>query len=757
MRRIAIFIVLLLAGCSLQGQITLPVGSHPPALDVPYFPNKAYAVVWRNWNLVPLERIAEALQCTVTEVEELGESMGLPPSIKVPNTYDEQMYITVVRRNWHLLPYDQLLTVLDKTADELSVALKEDDFLYIKLGSLKPDCAPVYYTQPTSEEKARADHIRRLVKKYFPDVDTPGVPRFDFIDHLKNTKGVPTVRGKKDEGLRFIYSYFGVFGDPLTNPELDPYPDGLLARLASHGVNGVWLHVVLNQLVEVGGVYPELGAGSNVRLRNLKNLVDRAARYGISVYLYMNEPRAMPVSFFDDRKSIQGVRKGDFMTMCTSTKEVLDWLSHSLSHVFQKVPGLGGVFTITASENLTSCASHNLQENCPRCSKREYADLIADVNKAIEKGVHQSAPDAKVIAWDWGWYSHGDGSEIIRRLPKDIWVMSASEWKTPFQRGGVEAKVGEYSISVVGPGPRAQNHWKVAQERGLKTVAKMQLNNTWELSAVPWLPVLDLNAEHLSRLAGAGLNGYMLSWSLGGYPSPNLELAQMFNLNPGLTKNAALDQLAEQRYGPEGMRWARQAWAAFSAAFQEFPYDINTVYNAPQQYGASNLLYLTPTGYKATMVGLPYDDLDGWRGPYSRTAFADQFQKLADGWEKGLRDMESLMDRTSPDKRGVAVADFAIAKAAGLHFRSVANQCRFIIARDNHLNGGGMEELRRMENALQAEIQTAVEMVALVKLDARIGFEASNQYYYVVQDLMEKVLNGTYLLDQLLTNELNQR
>lgn len=732
-----------------MGQEALPVGSHPPALEYSYYPNKVYAVVWRNWNLVPTERIAAALQCTSSEVEELGYSMGLPPLIDVPESYEEQMYITVVRRNWHLLPYDQLLTLLHKTADELSIALKEDDFLYIKLGSLKPACQPVIYTSPTPEEKDKARKIRLLVREYFPDVDDPGVHRLSFIDSLEKVDDDMVIGREEDKGLRFIYSYFGVFGDPLMNPELDPYPDGLLARLASHGVNGVWLHVVLNQLIEQGGVFPELGAGSNIRLHNLKNLVDRASRYGISVYLYMNEPRAMPVSFFDQRKDIAGVKRADFITMCTSTDKVTDWISNSLSHVFDNVPGLGGVFTITASENLTNCASHNLQADCPRCSKRDYADIIADVNKAIEKGVHRSAPEAKVIAWDWGWYSHGDGSEIIKRLPKEIWLMSASEWKTPFQRGGVESKVGEYSISVVGPGPRAQKHWKVAQEQGLKTVAKMQLNNTWELSAVPWLPVLDLNAEHLSRLSSAGLDGYMLSWSLGGYPSPNLELAQMFNLEPDLTKKEALDRLAEGRYGREGRSLARQAWTAFSSAFQEFPYDISTVYRAPQQYGPSNLLFAEPTGFKASMVGFPYDDLDGWRGPYSRKAFTNQFQKLADGWEKGLEHLSVLLEEVSPSKKEVALADFNLAKVAGLHFRSVASQCQYIIARDEYLNGGDVKDVAQMKNVLRQEIKTAVALYELVQKDSRIGFEASNQYFYVAQDLMEKVLNGEYLLEHL--------
>lgn len=45
-------VVFMLARSTLFAQPLLPKGSNPPALEFPYFPNKAYAVVWRNWNMV---------------------------------------------------------------------------------------------------------------------------------------------------------------------------------------------------------------------------------------------------------------------------------------------------------------------------------------------------------------------------------------------------------------------------------------------------------------------------------------------------------------------------------------------------------------------------------------------------------------------------------------------------------------------------------------------------------------------------------
>ena len=741
-----LLVVGLLIFCRLEtsAQIDLPNGSSPEAVEFEHFPSRLHTFVWRNWNLVTISKLAKVLDCSETQVKELAQSMGLEEQRRIPSSYQKQMHITLIRRNWHLLPYDQLIDLLDMDEEELFFVLKEDDFLFYKLGSLKPKCEPLKYHEPGKDEKKRAAEIREIVSTHF-EQSFDEEPRFGFISDLSK-KGSGRYKSSDNQGLRYVYSYFGVFGDPLMNPELDPYPEGLLEKLAIQGVNGIWMHVVLNQLCERTPSFPEFGEGSEIRLKNLKKIVDRAARYGIKVYLYMNEPRAMSESFFDHRREIAGAEWQGFRTMCTSTSLVQDWIRNSLSHVFREVPGLGGVFTITASENLTNCASYNLQENCPRCSQRDYGDILAEVNKVIADGVHSVAPEARVIVWDWGWNGHGDATEIIKKLPEDVWFMSVSEWALPINRGGVESRIGEYSISAVGPGPRALRHWKAAQERGLNTVAKVQFNNTWELSAVPWMPVLDLVAEHARNLSMAGVDGYMLSWSLGGYPSPNFEVARRFSANPGLSVEDVLDEIAIERYGREGASYARKAWSRFSEAFKEFPYSGSVVYRAPQQYGPSNLLYASPTGYKSTMVGFPYDDLNGWRGSYPPEILLNQFSTLADKWEKGLQEMEKIPDVINASKGSIGLTDYGLAKAIYLHFASVANQIEFIMNRDKIKGNAG--EGRSTSEIIQFEIDIAKELYLLAKADSRIGFEATNQYYYLPQDLIEKVINCHYIMGQ---------
>lgn len=744
---------LILISHHLYAQETLPLGTNPPAIQFKYFPNKVYALVWRNWNLVEPDAIAKTIGCHARDITDLAASMGLPKAQKIPLSYKRQMFISVVRRNWHLLPYEQMLTLLNVSARELSVSLRDDDFLFIKLGSLKPNCPRIVYQKPGPNDIRRASEIKHLVQRYFAQLlQSPEEPRFNFIKQLRMPDAHASVISNK-EGLRFIYSYFGVFGDPLIDTAINPYPGGLLARLAGQGINGVWLHVVLDQLAPGGTNFPEFGAGYQARIDNLRQMVKRAGKYGIQVYLYLNEPRAMPLAFFKNRQDMQGVREEDVAAMCTSDKKVMDWISGSLAYIFKEVPGLGGVFTITASENLTNCASHGNQQSCPRCSKRTYADVIAGVNAAIASGVHQGNPNAKVMVWDWGWHDN-DAPAIISKLPGDVWLMSVSEWKKAYERGGVKANVGEYSMSVVGPGDHAMGHWKLAKEAGLKTVAKVQFNNTWELSAIPWLPVPDLVAEHAANLAKEQIDGVMLSWSLGGFPSPNLEIAQAFSQHPDAKPEDVLNALALKRYGSHAAPYVRKAWHSFSRAFQQFPFSTNVVYRSPVQYGPSNLLFAEPSGYKATMVGFPYDDLNSWLAPYPKEVFVDQFKQLVQGWKDGLRLFSIAVKQASGHKRAVAEKDLQLAQVGLIHFSSVANQAQFIICRDSLLTAQFTKSekivlKRKIEDLLNDEIALSQKLFEITRSNSVVGFEASNQYYYVSQDLMEKVINCEYVRNQL--------
>ncbi len=554
----------------MYGKNILPAGPSPEALRPRHFPAAFQAVVWRNWGMVPVERLAHILGTSTENILKTADDLGLRVPPVLNKRWLARGYITIIKNNWHLLTYEQLLELLDWSPEQLAYALKEDDFLYHKVGLLKPKPESVQFRPLEPEEITATAEIRKTINRYFPGPEEDaaedvagdmaggtdgdavvgasgaksGAEAFDFIDELSapvkyalytfgkpmedeividgrwsivyggrsklvkaaagrfvrhieekfgfninistgnpsgnisgdslydlagnyscNSSGNPdgvkeiqlvvkpdrdymaeshiihispdhivikavdnegvmrgllrlenelTIRGApylKEQlitrrtkiDLRIIYSYFAVYGDPFIDPELDPFPEGLLERLAAAGINGIWLQAVLYRLVPFKYDI-SLSEGWEQRIAGLRRMVKKAASYGIGIYLYLNEPRAMRPEVFDKYPDIAGHRIDNtgYICMCTSKKEVQDYLRESCAKLFKEVSGLAGVFTITMSENRTNCYSGS-KTNCPVCSQRKAHEVIAEVNRCIEEGVHSVKPGAKVICWNWGW------------------------------------------------------------------------------------------------------------------------------------------------------------------------------------------------------------------------------------------------------------------------------------------------------------------------------------------------------------------
>ncbi|MBR1586917.1 MAG: hypothetical protein IJ658_01200 [Kiritimatiellae bacterium] len=722
-------------------------GKHPAVTCAP-FPDALSAFVWRNWPVVDAERIADTIGASKADVEAVAREMGLPaPQPPVSPLWRRKGYITVVRRNWHLLPYSQLKNVLDMSGKELAFSLTEDDFLFVKLGNAKPLCSPLAYSAGMADSgRERRRALARVLAEEGVVPMAPEEPRFSFVKELS---ALPDARERVPSAidspfdLRLIFSYFADYGDPLGDDEVGSYPEGLLARLAANGVNAVWLHTVLSALAR-DPKYPEFGEGSERRIANLRKLVARAARYGVKVYLYMNEPRAQDDAFFErpGRMEARGAKRahdGLGYARCTSCPETRRWLRDSLKSVFSQVPGLGGVFTITMSENLTNCASRWGKNTCPRCKDRSVADIVAEVNRAIGEGVKAGDPDAEVVCWDWGWPME-DRTNIVARLPAGCRAMTVSERGVPTDRGGVKSAINEYSLSAPGPSDAAKELWAAAKARGLKTAAKVQAALTWEMSAVPYVPVMDLVAEHVRNLAASGVDGVMLSWSLGSAPTPNLEIFADYRRGEGT--GPVLDRLAERLYGKGGVAAARAAWTAYSDGFREFPFHISTVYHGNQTVGPANPLYMKPTGWDSSMVGYPYDDLKRWRSIYPEDAWIGQMAKVRDGFIAGNEKFAGLVGSLSGERRAAAARELGISRAIENHFRSVVDQARFVQAR-------GRGDKAEMLACARRELATAKAHLALLRADSRIGYECSNHYFYLPQDIVEKILNCRDVIDRL--------
>lgn len=709
---------------------TLPSVCEGKRINYDHFPDRLCAFVYRNWGMIEPTRLAEVVSATEEEINSLAEQMGLPVPAVIDANWLKMGYITIIRSNWHLISYHQLCVLLGWNEEKLAYVLKEDDFLDVKLGRFKPDVPELRWH---TIDVSKLVNIRKATKEFFEKMPRQSVAPFSFETLFEQ---VEESSGSDNTNIdRIVYSYCALYGDTFTSGIEYSFSDRLLNAYRNVGVNGIWCQAVLHTLVPFPFA-PELSVGWEKRLEGVRLLTERLDAYGIKLFLYMNEPRTFPKEFFDKWPHIQGETYEDVSCLCTSTPEVQKYLYDSAALIAEQVPLLGGIITITCSENRTNCYSHrpDRQTTCPRCQVRRKSDVISEVNNIIYRGASSVNPNIKMIAWTWGWEKELI-PDIIRKLHPNISVMGVSEQGVEKDIGGVTTSVIDYSISVQGPGEYAKSTWRTAQEYGHKAYAKCQFNNTWECSFVPFLPTFKQAYNSIIGLHHFGVEGMVLDWTLGGFPSPTFQmLSNVYSQN----EVPSLHELYELLFPVDSVHIVEQACNLFSEAFDHFPFHIEVAYKAPQNFGTANLFYPHPTGFQATMVGYPYDDLASWSAIFPVETFENQFKILSEIWGKGIEILHQLSEDTLAKSSSLRLL-VDCAEAAYCHFRSTYLQTHFIRIRDGKIRG----------NILELVSEEAELCLRLAEVQARnpcIGYESSNHYFYHRASLAEKYVNCQYIL-----------
>lgn len=807
-------------------------------VDYDYFPTKMQAFIFRAWEFFAPEKIAEILGTSAQNVKEEAERMGLLPQGDNLDIWMKNGYITIIRTMWHILPYDQLLSLLEWTDEKLANVLAEDDFLFEKLGRFKPDCEKVTYVKLTEEQieatKIIKDSLKtiasfeetqkpfswlkdKVVEKKSQSVSKDGITLGSqwtvcdhcdnentnafvsrFVRHINQAYGISLKTEKADKfciniqisenltleeqheisvsdekieitaadeaGIlralyymedmlsskgyipygnvskkanfktRYIYSFCGLYNNAFDVPSENYCPDELLEEYARVGVNGIWMQGILYQLTE----FPfdnKVSSGWESRLSQLRNFAIRAAKYGIKLYLYLNEPRCMPKSFFDTREDIRGTIYGDNAVFCTSTKPVQDYLKNAVITICKNVPELGGFFTITASENNTNCYSRPGDHMCPRCAKRNPGEVYAEINNIIASAAHSVNPKIKTFAYNWAWEgTEGlDVFETIRKHSTDVILLTKTEETLDIEIDGIKYTMWDYTMAYPCPSDSAKGRWACAKEAGLETAAKVQINNTWECSTTPYLPVYPYLEDHMKNLLASGVSHLMLSWTLGGYPSPNINLISKYFFT-----NSDTDSFYLSEYGKYA-DLVKKATTEFSKGFSNFPAEVSTQYFGPQNAGISNQLFLKPTGYYATMTCFSYDSVDTWRQVFPLETTVKQFGKVCEGWKKGL---DMLSDMKECEFKDISYVCYTI-------FKSSYNQFRFIISRNDSLNNNKDFDKEFLCEILKDELNMATKLYEIMMRNSTIGYEAANHYYFSRGLIAEKIVNCRYLLGKL--------
>lgn len=676
-------------------------------LDI-FTPAKWQTVILRNYGLVKTNLIAKVLKCTTKRVDIEAARLGIE-QIRYKMVWREKSYITIIRNNWNLLNYEQLLTLLDMSEEELTYNLDNNDFLGIKLGNFKPEADFVYYQKLSKEEIKQTHKIQKILKKYFIE---NYVSPFSFEYNKSNGKNY-------DKHDRIIYPYSLECGDvflktskAISNEELEAY--------SSNGINGLWIGAKLRDLC----YYPFSKKKDKKYLKrrqNLNEFIDFAKSYGLNVFLYLNEPRGINLNELDPKYDhLKGRIEGEIVALCVAHKEIQNYLYKSTKELVKNIPNLDGIITITSSENLTHC-KHVPGSDCKVCKDYRPYELACLINNTMFKAIKDAGSKTRIIANQWGWapycdYLPGEAKKGIDLLDQNIEIMCVSEFGT-HKKGNHFYDIGEYSLSHAEPCIETIELLNYAKQKNHKILGKIQVNNSWEMSIVPYVPCFENVFNHLKKLRELGVNDYMLSWTLGGFPSAALSLASSCNYDDWLNQNFGNDYEA-----------VKDAIHEVSRGFSYFPFNTKLLYLSPLNQGPSNLLYRNVTNRKATMVTFPYDDVSSWVSKDEENDFINKMQNLIKHFKKALK---ILMAINNPSNDILEIIRYL--NVWTICYESTLNQYLF--------NLNKVDENKNLNIYLNKELKLTLELYKLASLDSTIGFEASNQYVFTQNTFLEKIIN----------------
>lgn len=675
-------------------------------------PTAWQTVIFRNIGYVKTERIAKVLGCDENTVEREAARLGLVYR-DLSDAFEKRGYITTVRRCWYLLPYSQIMTLLDCDEERLDFILKHEDFLSVKLGRVKPDVPEVKYAPLSEEELRKTEEISTRVAAY---AGKSARDPFDLLRADSEAGGEISPKGR-----RIVHPYLSPCGDPFLTDCRDTIPDSLLMEYKRVGVNGIWLHGNLSGLSPYPFA-PELSRDYLLRRKNLNSLISRCKKYGIDLFLYFNEPRALPKEKVHEHGYVVGdPNKG---TVCMQTEAARDYLYGAVRSLCEAAPDLGGIFTITMSENATHCHYRTATE-CPVCKKLAPELTAPLVNNIIAKAMRDSGCRGELVANLWGWSQFLDWSDeqifrAVDTLDSDISVCCVSEYDLEIEKGGVKSRIIDYSISNPGPSEITKKVLSHAKASGHKIYGKIQASNSWECSAVPYIPAFDLVARHMSGLSRLGVNDYFLTWTLGGYPSPSVELACEYG------EGFDLEEWYRRRFG-ECADELHSAIKLFCEGFDKYPFSLDGLYYSPKGMGPANLWDDEPENKESLMVCYSYDDVESWINPYPCQVYISELEKMTVLCEEALTRLKALPS-TSDIGEITRYAEVFLC-----HYYTDIYQTKHAMAK----RVGDRAQMRKLW-ALERE--NTERLLKLVREDGRIGFEASNHYLYTERELLEKLL-----------------
>jgi hypothetical protein len=500
---------------------------------------------------------------------------------------------------------------------------------------------------------------------------------------------------------------------------------------------------------------------------DFNDLIDRAAKYGIDVYLY---------SYLKSLKH-------------PSEKDAAEYYDHTYGKLFASCPRAKGVILVGESCEFpskdtvnTTGQLRNTQGDGIRPAKPspgwwpcfDYPEWL----DMIKQSVRKYSPAADIVFWtyNWGFAPEKDRLALIDSLPTDIKLLVTFEMFEPRRTGNAVKPVMDYSITFPGPGKYFSSEAAAAKRRNIQLYAMSNTGGmTWDFGTVPYIPVPQQWTKRHDALLQAhedwGLCGLMESHHFGFTPSIVSELAKWRYWSPAVDAVEIIKKTAVRDFGENGASYAVKAWQSWSDAMNDMPV-ANEDQWGPLRIGASFPFIFHPDitrTFQSQKITVPSAEYARFGGRIVKTFYhpfeneqqspgAIRFpveikalEKAMAKWQDGIDDLSKALAATPLKKQPQAQKMLGLGKYI-LSCLITTRHCKQWWLLNHKLIGesnipAALRLLDKIEDLLKSEIANTEKTIPLVEADSRLGWEPSMEYMTDRKHLEWKIRHSKCVLE----------
>ncbi len=557
------------------------------------------------------------------------------------------------------------------------------------------------------------------------------------------------------------------------------WPDTLLSHLAHYGFDGIYASPMANPNGDRSTAESSTDFYARIlyKIRDqdtsrMKDLIKRAARFGIKVYA------PIIYQFMGTLESEAGLRK-------------------LVRDILKEFPEIEGYILLT--EGFWYREWHGTRGN--DSAEREWIENWAGAVGIVLEECHRINPSIEILPWDYNIANQKEKAEmkryLIRQLPVETIPLLTWENGKSFKIDKYEGKLNDYSISQIGPSEVAHAQIEEARLRNMRVYCNADTFVCGgQFQTVPYQPFPYQWYERYKALENYGINGTLESWTSGFTPNFMSELRTWYCWSDAPDLEELLGKIASRNFGKESKEMVIKAWHYFSEAIRLIP-DTGPTMGTSNAIG-NPLFFQEPPARTATFK-YSWTDQEKWMSysgglinpywpfavfwltfvpdftnqinmaeVYARSVsgtrvsadekilpvFLNYINQAAELMGKGLKLYREAALRSPDSKRQNAFKEVIIAEQLK---RMMESECAILEFEDLRFNLIAEKDnnkaemiLGRMEKILHEEIARTTLAIIAAKRDSRLGFQQECDYVYTPFSLTTKlgILNDI-LKDQI--------